>query len=226
VADLPYFQFFPADYLRDTEILSLSAQGGWMRMLCSMWHPSRRGVLGLRLQAVARLLGANEQTARSIIDEIEDCGIADVRWDGDRVTVTCRRMVRDWDSLTAEKQHQVEAGRRGAAKRWGNRGGDGPPNGPANGDPNRPHIAPANSPPMGDPNAKTEGRSQKLEEGGTRGRAAPPPPPLSPVKLLPVDRVRAELATVFPDAPRHMTAAEQHDLFGSLGVLDELTPED
>ncbi len=140
MAELPFMQFFPADHLRDTEILSLSAQGGWMRMLCSMWHPSRRGVLGLRLQAMARLLHASEQTTKSIIDEIEECGVGLVEWsdDSERVTVTCRRMVRDWGKAVAEKQTLVDAGKRGAAKRWGNREDNSHPDGHPINNPNSP----------------------------------------------------------------------------------------
>lgn len=109
-------QFFPADYLRDTEILSLSAQGGWMRMLCSMWHPSRRGVLSLRLQAMARLLHASEQTTKSIIDEIGDCGVAVVEWgESGMVTITCRRIVRDWQTL-ADERAEISAKRSASAK--------------------------------------------------------------------------------------------------------------
>lgn len=120
MAELPYMQFFPADYLRDTEILSLSAQGGWMRMLCSMWHPSRRGVLSLRLQAMARLLHASEQTTKSIMEEIEECDVGRVEWsgDGDRVTITCRRIVRDWETVTAARS-ELSGKRSEAAKaRW------------------------------------------------------------------------------------------------------------
>lgn len=118
MADLPFFQFYPADYLRDTEVLSLSAQGGWTRMLCNMWHPSRRGVLRLRLQAMSRLLHASEEATKRIIEEIEDCGVADVSWEDDRVAVTCRRMVRDWWKAEAKHKALSEGGRRGGkAKR-------------------------------------------------------------------------------------------------------------
>lgn len=113
-------QFFPADYLRDTEILSLSAQGGWMRMLCSMWHPTRRGVLSLRLQAMARLLHASEQTTKSIIEEIEDCEVGAVEWseDGERVTITCRRIVRDWESASHAKADLSDKRAEAARIRW------------------------------------------------------------------------------------------------------------
>lgn len=54
-----------------------------------------------------------------------------------------------------------------------------------------------------------------------KGEEAPPPP-----EILPIDRVKAELRKLFPQAPHHMTGAEEHELFSSLRVLDELTPED
>ena len=91
-------------------------------MLCSMWHPSRRGVLSLRLQAMARLLHASEQTTKSIIDEIQETAVGVVEWseDGQRVTVTCRRMVRDWEA--AELAKAELSGKRSAAarSRWKN----------------------------------------------------------------------------------------------------------
>ena len=220
MAELPYMKFYVADYLRDTEILSLSAQGGWMRMLASMWHPSRRGVLSLRLPALARLLGANEQTTKSIVDEIEDCCVAEVAWDGDRVAITSRRMVRDWDAMSGEKEAFKEAGRKGAEARWGkNRGGG---NSPPKSHPNRE----PNSPPIANPNAKSEVIVQKSEEREPPRPAPVPKPALSPSNLLPVDRVKIELATVWPDSAKHYTGGENHDLFSSLAVLDEFMADD
>jgi hypothetical protein len=191
-----------------------------MRMLASMWHPSRRGVLSLRLPALARLLGANEQTTKSIVDEIEDCGIAEVSWDADRVAITSRRMVRDWADMQGEKKTLSDAGKAGAEKRWGkNRGGgNAPPDTPAN--------RVANSPPIPTPNAKSEGRRQKSEEREPARPAPAEKPTLSPSELMPVDRVKISLAAVWPDSAKHYTAAENHDLFGSLAVLDEFMADD
>lgn len=80
-------------------------------------------------------------------------------------------------------------------------------------------------------NRPPEEKRRDIEAEEREEPAAPPAapaakPPLSPSKMMPVDRVKAELAAVFPDAPKHMTGAEQHELFGSLRVLDELTAED
>ncbi|MBK1884757.1 DUF1376 domain-containing protein, partial [Luteolibacter pohnpeiensis] len=199
MAELPYMQFFPADYLRDTEILSLSAQGGWMRMLCSMWHPSRRGVLSLRLQAMARLLHASEQATKSIIQEIEECDVADVEWGGHReaispadigmVTITCRRMVRDWEKATSEKKTLSDAGRRGAAKRWGNRGVNSPPNGEVN------------SP----PNSNPEARNQKDREREIAQAQEP--------------------NTTLPRSNRRPTLAQAKSAAATIGVTAELADE-
>jgi uncharacterized protein YdaU (DUF1376 family) len=123
MAELPFMQFFPADYLRDTEILSLVAQGAWMRVICSAWHPSRRGVLSLQFPAMARLFHVSEKLARKIVDEIAEAKVGEVQWSADRrrVSLRCRRMERDWDRLAARHSALSAAGARGAAKRWGAR---------------------------------------------------------------------------------------------------------
>jgi hypothetical protein len=64
-------------------------------------------------------------------------------------------------------------------------------------------------------------------EGSPRkGEEVAPFPVEAVAELTPAARVQAELAKVFPNAPAHMTGAEQHDLFDALRTLDELTAED
>lgn len=120
MAEMPFMKFFPADYLRDTDILSLSAQGAWMRMICAAWHPTRKGILSFPLPTVARLIHTDEPDARRILAEIEDCGIADFQWSADRqaVTITCRRVVRDWQTATENKADISEKRSEAARARW------------------------------------------------------------------------------------------------------------
>lgn len=71
-----------------------------------------------------------------------------------------------------------------------------------------------------EPSGKGEGASAPtFPTPSAKSESAKPEP-------LPAERVMAELATVWPDAPRSMTGAELHALHGSLRVLDELTAED
>lgn len=120
MAEMPFMKFFPADYLRDTDILSLSAQGAWMRMICAAWHPTRKGILSFPLTTVARLIHTDEPDARRILSEIEDCGIADFQWSADRqtVTITCRRVVRDWQTATENKAEISKVRAEAARARW------------------------------------------------------------------------------------------------------------
>ncbi|MDB6078663.1 MAG: hypothetical protein JWO82_2410 [Akkermansiaceae bacterium] len=88
---------------------------------------------------------------------------------------------------------------------------------------------------------------EKIEERGGKDSAGappavavePPPPPVSNLAILPPAKaaskhdptpgrtaVEQKLRELWPDAPRHMTAMEMHDLSGSLSVLCELTDED
>lgn len=127
MAELPYMQFFPSDWMGDCQILTLAARGGWQTIICKAWHPSTRGVVSLKLSAWARLFGATVEQTEKVIAEIEETNIADVAREGEIVTITCRRIVRDWQRRVDEKEALSDAGKRGAAKRWG---GHSHPNGP------------------------------------------------------------------------------------------------
>jgi hypothetical protein len=90
--------------------------------------------------------------------------------------------------------------------------------------------------------AKAE--ENRKERNGREGEEArecvpSPSPPLNPVvadlpaetpaergTLYPLDRITAQLAAVWPSAPRHMTGAEMHALHDSLRVLNEFTDDD
>jgi len=120
MAEMPFMKFFPSDYLRDTDILSLSSQGAWMRMICAAWHPTRKGILSFPMPTIARLIHTDEPDARRILSEIEACGVADFLWSSDTqsVTITCRRMVRDWETATRNKEDISKKRTNAANARW------------------------------------------------------------------------------------------------------------
>jgi len=122
MADLPYMQFFPSDWMGDCQILTLAARGAWQTIICKAWHPSTRGVVTLKLSAWARLFGATVEQAEKVIAEIEETQIADIERDGDAITVICRRIVRDWQAAEKRKEALSNAGAEGAKKRWGGHG--------------------------------------------------------------------------------------------------------
>jgi hypothetical protein len=95
--NLPFMQFYPTDHIRDTRALTLPAKGAWFEILCQLHCAEQRGRLSLTLEAWGRLVGATTEEAGRVIAELEELRIADiVRDDGNgKVTITCRRMLRE-----------------------------------------------------------------------------------------------------------------------------------
>lgn len=112
---LPFFQFYPSDYMRDTRALSLAAKGGWVDILCLLHGSSTRGIVTLALVSWARVMGATVDQAGAVIGELDVLKVAEVKREvnGD-VTISSRRMLRD--DITREqtrlrvRRHREKAG--------------------------------------------------------------------------------------------------------------------
>ncbi len=112
---LPFMQFFPSDYMRDTRSLSCAAKGGWMDVLCMLHGSSTRGTMTLPIVGWARIMGASVDQAEAIIAELEGMHVPDItRYGNGDLTITCRRMLRE--SITREQTRlRVERHRRNTA---------------------------------------------------------------------------------------------------------------
>lgn len=96
MSKLPFLQFYPADYLVDTRVLTLSARGAWVDILCVLHGSSTRGTTKFPARGWARIMGVPEADFLCALREIEDMKVGDVIRDsnGD-VTLTCRRMMNE-----------------------------------------------------------------------------------------------------------------------------------
>lgn len=142
---LPFLQFFPADYQRDTRPLSLATKGGWTDIMCALHGAQNRGTMTLPMIGWARVMGASVDQADAVIAELESMRVADVRRDGNGdVTVTSRRMMRE-DITREQTRLRVQRHRQNAAC-----------NGIGNGSVTR---------------KKSEYRSQKTETKNTKSKA-------------------------------------------------------
>ncbi len=110
---LPAMPFYAGDWLKDPglRVISKSAKGVWIDMLCLMWECSDRGVLssGGRSwsdQQIAAAVGGDSGSVAGCLVELLEWGVAHRNSAG---AVYCKRMVRD-----EEKRHKCsEAGSRG-----------------------------------------------------------------------------------------------------------------
>jgi uncharacterized protein YdaU (DUF1376 family) len=98
MAKLPYMQFFPADWLLDTLMLSPTARGIWIDILSFMWRSEpRTGVTECTAAVWCKRLRCTDAQFRLVVKEFELENICDVMKDEckDIVRLTSRRIVRD-----------------------------------------------------------------------------------------------------------------------------------
>lgn len=93
MAELPYMQFYPADWLADTRMLTASAKGVWIDTLAALWNAPERGFLKRTERAWGRLWGVEPERVPQLLEELED--VASVWRDADGVTIASRRMIRE-----------------------------------------------------------------------------------------------------------------------------------
>lgn len=99
---LPFLQFYPADYLVDTRVLTLSARGAWVDILCVLHASSTRGTSTLPVRGWARIMGVSDADFEIALGEIEAMKVGNVtRCGNGDVTITCRRMTNE--AITREQ---------------------------------------------------------------------------------------------------------------------------
>lgn len=96
MAKLPYMQFYPADYLRDTRCLSLAARGGWIDILCALWNAPKRGRRTLSIEGWAGEIGKGIEETNRVISELRENEIGKISDEPDgKITIMSSRMVRE-----------------------------------------------------------------------------------------------------------------------------------
>lgn len=104
----PGFWFYPADYERDVQVLSLPAQGLWMRMICwAAANESHRGFLELQSgepmneDDIAARVGRSPKDVKRCLDEMKRVGIFTT---DPRGCIFSRRMARESSISDARKK--------------------------------------------------------------------------------------------------------------------------
>lgn len=118
MSKLPFMQFYPADWLQDTQVLSLEAQGAWIKILCALHAASERGRKTSDTVAWKRFLGYPEDDrALLLIGELYEVADIDARDENENtsslsdsveITISSRRMIRD----EAKRNQELERKRR------------------------------------------------------------------------------------------------------------------
>jgi len=109
----PAFQFYPADWRKDTALqsCSLAARGLWHEMICLMHECEPYGYMSvngkpMKAAQIARLVGVTDREYTKLLNELEDAGVYSIDDDG---CIYSRRMVKD-ERL---RNIRAEAGKKG-----------------------------------------------------------------------------------------------------------------
>src|SRR3990167_9106892 len=105
MSHLPFMQFYPADWLQDTQVLSLEAQGAWIKILCAIHAASERGRKKSDTSTWKQFLGYPEDDrALYLIGALAEVADIDARdevgnhcnlSEAVEITIESRRMLRD-----------------------------------------------------------------------------------------------------------------------------------
>lgn len=129
---LPFMQFYPADWIRDTQTINHQTKGAWIDILCQMWIAPEPGVLEWNVRQFTTLLRLNydESTEQMVADlsrvaEISlrdsDNNHVDSILNATWITIKSRRIIRDWEQLKSRKDsHKRYNDKRTTRKRRGN----------------------------------------------------------------------------------------------------------
>lgn len=95
----PAFQFYPADWRKDSELqsCSIAARGLWVEMICIMHECDPYGHLvvngkAMTVAQLSRLIGETPKTTQALLDELESAGVFARTADG---CIYSKRMVKD-----------------------------------------------------------------------------------------------------------------------------------
>lgn len=125
--NLPFFKFFPRDWLGDPQLrlCSLAARGLWADLLCIMYmNEGRRGFLEVggrpirEASEIARLVGSDAEEVARLISELDSAGVPSRDESG---TIFSRRILKDAATIELKRQAGLKGGNPSLVNRVVNR---------------------------------------------------------------------------------------------------------
>lgn len=125
---LPFMKFFPADFITDTQTLSVEQIGCWIKLMCYIWLSSKTGTVKLSNQEIAHLWGIEIDEAMGIFCLLWEKDVFDNKRtilgenhqqdDPNHVinTITSRRISRDKKELKMNAFYSSKHRSRGLSK--------------------------------------------------------------------------------------------------------------
>jgi hypothetical protein len=106
----PAFQFYPGDWLRDTQLqmVSFHTQGMWINILCRMWDAPERGILRGTVDQLAQLIHCKISDLETFLNENKKTKFANVTFCNEIVTIVNRRMRKEEKARITTRKRVAE----------------------------------------------------------------------------------------------------------------------
>jgi hypothetical protein len=105
MSKLPFMQFYPDLWLRDTRCLSHIAKSVWVDVVAYAWNEPARGVYERTFSAFCLEHRLESADANRVLAELRN--VADVRFGEDQVRIECRRQVREERARQLNAKYQA-----------------------------------------------------------------------------------------------------------------------
>lgn len=113
----PYIPLYIGDWERDTNCLSLEAEGALLKLIFKMWDSTNKGKLEFSFNQLSILLKKSEENTRKIVSELHENGTLDIEFIGkDRVKFESRRILKDIAKSLIYRENGSKGGRPVKAK--------------------------------------------------------------------------------------------------------------
>ena len=90
----PYIPLYIGDWEKDTNMLSLEAEGGWLKIIFKMFTGGKTGVYKISTKALQNLWRKSKTETEDIIEELLDANICIIETEGKDIIFKNRRMMR------------------------------------------------------------------------------------------------------------------------------------
>lgn len=92
----PYIPLYLGDWKKDTDELSLEAEGGWLKIILKMWEAKPRlGVYKISAKALQMLWKKPQVEIDDILQELRDANTCELKFYDDYIIFGNRRMMRE-----------------------------------------------------------------------------------------------------------------------------------
>ena len=173
----PAFQFYPADFLADENVVLMTNQqiGCYIKLICYCW---REGSIPSEIEQIAKLCGEEPPAMASLWHAIQHC-FRPTR--GGTPRLVHPRLQRERRKQSTFKTDKARAGRKGAEALWSKRAADGRCHGSANGT----SMTDPTAVPLAKNGSSSSSSSLSLSSSSTSSSESPeanevPVPPLVP----------------------------------------------